>query len=335
MNQGIQPLQELAKMGTISNQLYKTGELLIKEGLVRDDDIQTALAIQEKRKASVSLNKTRLLGMILCDLNLITPLDNYVILSKHNKLITLSSSLVEKGVVSLEQMQGFEAQSLREDLPLISMLLKANAVSMQSLQQILFDLFHIPLRSISDFIFRDEDRSPLTRIIDRQVSKENGIIPLVLKDNTVLFGVTAPENLLLIHQLNQQFPQYRFKTLFITFSGFAWFHEIIYNGGAKKKAAESPAEKEKQPDVSLILAYKTLISDPRAEWSAVQTLYNQYETIRTRLGNSEILDRQSEFSSFIQHAHRRVSKRSRTRHIEFSFKKQGKGVIIVATPKVS
>ena len=328
-------MQGLAAMGTYNNNAYKTGELLVKEGLVREEDIKTALAVQEKHRASVNLNKSRLLGMILCDLNLITPVDNYAILHKHNKLISLSAALVEQQVVSLEQMQRMEAQSLREDLPLISLLLKAEAVSLQALQKILFELFHIPFRSISDFIFNDKDRSELIGIIDRQVSRENGIIPLVLKDHTVLFGITAPENLLLVHELNRQFPQYRFKVLFIPYSGFNWFHEIIYNGRKPEKTeTPTPEKKTPQPDLSLLLAYKTRVSDPQAEWPVVQTLYNQYETLRTLLGKEETWDRQSEFSTFIRQAHEQVSKKSRARQIEYSFKRQGSDVIIVATPKV-
>lgn len=219
---------ERASIKAENNQAAKTGALLVKEGLIHKDDIETALAIQKKRCASVTLNKSRFIGMILCDLNLITPIDNYFVLDKYKKLVTLSSALVQKDWISLEMMQAMAAKSRQEGLPLISFLLKTNAVSMQRMQQLLFDLFHIPLRTISDFIFEENQRSLLVEMVDHRTAMENRIIPLVLKDNTVLFGMTASENLLLIHQLNQQFPQYRFKALFISFSEFSWFYEIIY-----------------------------------------------------------------------------------------------------------
>ncbi len=327
-------MQGPATMMTDKNQGYKTGELLVKEGLICDEDVSTALAIQEKRAASVSLNKKRYLGMILCDLNLITPIDNYVVLHKHNKLISLSTALVQKQVVTLDQMQSIEAQSLREDLPLISLLMKGNTVSLQTLQQVLFDLFHIPFRSISDFIFNEKDRPLLGKVIDRQASKEGGIIPLVLKDNTILFGVTAPENLLLIHELNRQFPQYRFKALFIPFSGFTWFHDIVYNGQTIEHPPKAPAaDKEIQPDLSLLMAYKARVSDPEVQWLAVQNLYSQYETLRTLLGHFQKGDRQKAFSRFIQDAHDRIVQTGGIGLVEFSFKKQGRDVVIMATPK--
>ncbi|MCF6248100.1 MAG: hypothetical protein L3J69_12165 [Desulfobacula sp.] len=331
-----------------SSQAYKTGELLVREGLIHQEDIGTALAIQEKRNASVTLNKTRFIGMILCDLNLITPVDNYTVLHKNNKLITLSSALVQKEIISLEKMQTIEAQSLREDLPLISLLLKTDVVTMQVMQQVLFDLFHIPFRSISDFIFDDDHQPLLLQIIDSRMAKENGIIPLVLKDNTVLFGITAPENLLLIHQLNQQFPQYRFKALFIPFSGFSWFHEIIYKiSKQEKQNSDTHATRgrevfpdtavtkgyEKQVDLSLLLGHKAAIFDPKDQWSTIQTFYNRYEMLRTMLGHPETGDRQSEFTSFIQQAHKKITSEGQNPDVEFSFQKQGRDVIILARPK--
>ena len=64
----------------------KTGELLVKEGLIQLSDIDMALSIQEEKNNPLSMNKPRLLGIILCNLNLITPKDNYYVLHKYNKI---------------------------------------------------------------------------------------------------------------------------------------------------------------------------------------------------------------------------------------------------------
>ena len=317
-------------MNKETTSVRRTGEILVAEGLIHPDDVNTALAIQEKQAASVSLNKSKRLGMILCDLNLITPVDNYVVLHKHNKLVSLPTALVQSREIPLEKMQAIEMQSLREDEPLISFVLKTNAISMQTLQQVLFDLFHIPFRSISDFIFNEDDRIQLTKILDEQMSKENGIIPMVIKDNTVLFGITAPENLILIQKLNRGFPQYRFKVLFIMKSGFSWFHDIIYTG---QRSAGRKEPKEVQPDISLLLGYKTMVNDLGDDTAAIKTLYHQYETLRKLLGNNETVDRRDAFNQFIGYAHERIAKKADTRSIEFSFKKQGRDVLIVAKPR--
>lgn len=97
-----------------------TGELLVKEGLIRLDDIHLALSIQEKRQESLSLKKSRLLGMILCDLNLITPVDNYYVLHKYNKLMSMQSAMVTKKMLSREVVLRAQNESQQQDIPFIT-----------------------------------------------------------------------------------------------------------------------------------------------------------------------------------------------------------------------
>ena len=74
----------------------KTGQIMIQEGLVSPGDLEFALDIQAKSKGSNLEKRPRLLGMTLCQLNLITPLDNFYVLQKHNKLMSVTDRLCEK-----------------------------------------------------------------------------------------------------------------------------------------------------------------------------------------------------------------------------------------------
>jgi len=298
----------------------KTGELLLKEGLIRRDDIDLALSIQEKRQASLSLKKSRLLGMILCDLNLITPIDNYYILHKYNKLMTIQSALISQKMVSKEVVQRTEDESIQQDIPFISLLHKTRLVSTSELQRLLFDLFHIPFRSISNFVFEEKERSELIQVLGIHQSLKNRIIPLVLKNNTILFGITDPENILFIQKLNGRFPQYRFKTVFIHFAGFSKGYKILY-------------ENLKPLDLSLLLNFKISIKDPEQENEYIRTLYKQYELLRLGIGNTKRNDLQSEFSKFIIQSHRKITREQKNQIIEFSLKKEGRVVKVIAAPK--
>lgn len=322
-------------MNTENPPSFKTGELLVREGLIHRDDIETALGIQEKRNAAVTLKKSRYLGMILCDLNLITPMDNYIVLHKHGKLVTLSSALVHQKKITRDRIQEVEAESLRTDMPLISLLIKKSLVSMPDMQQQLYDLFHIPFRSISDFVFNEKDRPILTQILNKETSEENGIIPMVIKDNTILFGMTAPENLLLIHHLNRRYPQYRFKSLFIPYSGFKWFHEIVYKAHpAFLSLAESEKEDEKKPvDLSLLFNFSAAVSHPEEDRKVIQTLYRQYEMLRQHLGHPQEENREDDFFDFIRESFARLSENYGSRTYDFSFQKKGDDVILQAKPK--
>ncbi|MFH2092496.1 MAG: hypothetical protein ABIJ31_09045 [Pseudomonadota bacterium] len=305
----------------------KTGELLIKEGLVRQEDVDMALSMQEKQSASPGLSKNRLIGMILCDLNLITPLDNYHVLHKYNKLITIESALAHKGLLSKEAASQIVKQSRHQEIPLISHLLKTGHVSTSQMQKLLFGLFHIPFRSISDFIFNEKDRAQLIQVMDKQRSFEQKIIPLVVKDNTLLFGITDPDNILVVRQLNEQFPQFRFKTLFIPISGFLWFSKIIYRENHLEEVTQ-----EKAVDLSLLLNFKTIIKDPELEKKSVWILYERYELLRRLTGKARRGNFQDEFNLFIQKTHNRICREFQTEHIEYSLKKEGGTVSVVAFP---
>jgi len=306
----------------------KTGELLVKEGLIRLDDIYLALSIQEKRQTSLSLKKSRLLGMILCDLNLITPIDNYYVLHKYNKLMSMQSAMISKKMLSRERVLRTQNESQRKDIPFISHLLNNGLVSITGVQYLLFDLFHIPFRSLSDFTFNKNDSKEMVMVLDKLKSRDNRIIPMVLKDNTILFGITDPENMLFIRELNDLFPQYRFKALFISFSAFSKFHEIIYEGD--NDAASSV---EKPLDFSLLLNFKTSIKDPEQEKEAIQILYRRYELLRHLIGNPKRGDLQKEFNEFIIQTHKKINREYKTHSIEFSLKKQGRDVNVIAFPK--
>ena len=307
----------------------KIGELLVKEGLIRRDDINLALSIQEKRQESLSLKKSRLFGMILCDLNLITPVDNYCVLYKYNKVMSIQSAMISKKMLSREVVLRTENESQQLDISFISLLLKNGLISTIGMQRLLFDLFHVPFRSVSDFVFNKKGLKKLVQVLDKHQSRKNRIIPLVLKDNTILFGITDPENMLFIQKLNDLFPQYRFKILFISFSRFSQLYKIIYEEGGRDTAPF----KEKPLDLSLLLSFKILVKDPKKENESIQTLYERYELLRQLIGNSKRGDLVNEFNEFIIQIHKRITQEYKNYSIEFSLKKEDRDVKVIAFPK--
>ncbi|MBC8441607.1 MAG: hypothetical protein H8D87_18210 [Deltaproteobacteria bacterium] len=313
----------------------KTGELLAKEGFISQDDIHKALLLQEKEQATSPLNKKRLFGMILCDLNLITPWDNYYVLHKYNRLQSIQSALVSKKILTREVVERSEKDAQQQNIPLISSLIDSGLVSTNEMHILLSDLFHIPFKSINNFIYDKKDIAVLIQTLDKQKSWENKSMPLVLKNNTILFGITDPENILFIRNLNDLFPQYRFKTVFISFSWFSKLHNELYESDRTTAPAKVPAPpaRKKPLDLSLLLNFKTSIKDPEQDNDAIQTLYERYELIRQLIGNSKRVDLQNEFKEFVIQTHRNITQKYHNQIIEFSFKKENRDVKIIAFPK--
>jgi len=78
--------------------MVKTGDIMVDEGLVCPEDVDQALNLQNKN-GSMAPNRRRLFGKVLCDLNLVTPVDNYCILDKHKKLVSIQSFLLGKNIL--------------------------------------------------------------------------------------------------------------------------------------------------------------------------------------------------------------------------------------------
>ena len=330
LNERLKLLQDKTISKTVDP--LKSGELFVKEGLIRLGDIDMALSIQKEKKKSLNLNRPKLIGIILCNLNLITATDNYYVLHKYNKLMSIQTALIENSILSKDVVSKIDRESRQQNSPFISSLLEKGLISTTKLQQLLFNLFHIPFRPISDFIFNQKDKNQLVQILDRQNSKKNSVVPLVLKDNTILFGITDPENILFVRELNDHFPQYRFKTLFIPFLDYLSMYKTVYDSHVDSTVDSAPLPNEKTLDLSLLLSFKTSIKNPEMENRSIKTLYQRYELLRQLSGNSKRRDHLHEFNDFIIQSHKTITEKYKNRSIEFSLKKEGNHVKIAALP---
>jgi len=306
----------------------KIGALLVDEGLVNPEDVQRVLSIQKKKSESPGSNKSRLFGMILCDLNLITPTDNYCVLEKHGKLVTLQDFLIQQQILPKSSVEKTWNRSIEMNIPFMSLLLDEKLISKSKLQQIVFDLFYIPFRSISDIIFDAAVRPTLSLIINKEMAREHRVIPLIFKGNTLVCGITDPDNLVFIRNVNNQFPQYRFKPLFIPFSGFTWFYKMLYEEAwAAKKEVQKPV------DLSLLLSFCVTITDPGGQVQAIASLYKRYEWVRQLLGYPAKGDRAKRFQTFVAQSHERITREYACTAVEFSLKNDPTQLQIMAYPK--
>jgi|GEM_PF-1856878 len=317
--------------------MARIGDIMIDEGLVCPEDVDQVLAIQKKSENSQDPQnpQDRLFGKVLCDLNLVTPMDNYCVLDKHKKVVSVKAFLLGKNIITRSRLEKIEASSAEKDIPIISCLLEEGVVSKPQLQQILFELFHIPFRSVSDIVFNEKNCKELSRVIDLTRSARHKVIPLQLTGNTLVVGITDPVNLVFLRDLDQIFPQYRFTPIFITFSGFTWFFKMLY----KKNWVSSGSIKDSgDEDTAAIplgsMDFSVLVADPDQDKDAINALYEQYEQIRREHWGTQTRDRERAilFFEFIRRHHGGIAARFNCSSIRFSFKKSGSRLVVTAMP---
>jgi len=301
----------------------KAGDVLVEEGLISLRDVETVLAIQDKNR--LAGNRNRLFGMVLCDLGLITPMDNYCTLEKYGKLLSVKAHLVNAGIIGRARLDELCAQAGAEGIPLISFLLDKKVMVKSLLQQILFDLFYIPFRSVSDIVFEKESRGRLAQVIGQAAAEENQCIPLQLNGASLLVGITKPANLMFLRDLDLTFPQYRFTPVFIPFSGFTWFYRLLYEknweGGGKTV------------DLSLLMKSSMVICDPVADKEKILAFFDRYERVRSAGQEPAGGGRRKLFLEFIRHHHSRMAARAQCRRIRFSLKVEEDRLKLLAAPE--
>lgn len=316
--------------------MIKTGQIMIQEGLVSPGDVSQALDIQKKNKDSGFKGRSHLLGMILCELNLTTPLNNFYVLKRHHKLMSVMDRLCEKKMVSRSRLENIKAEAERKAIPFISFLLEKQIIPKVRLQQVLFDLFGIPLRPVSDIIFDPTCRNDLTAVIDRDLAGKLGIIPLHLSGNLLTLGLTDPDNLLFVRKLDLKFPQYRFLPVFIPFSGFKWFYSILYpkapSSFTPKRFMQHPPTEKNAPSGA---GYET-ISNSKLEKHAIARLFRQYETLRLghepRNNHETYNYRQNLFADFIRDSYYEITAQSGCKTIQFYVTQQEGRAMVIAKP---
>lgn len=306
----------------------RAGEVLLEEGLISREDVDQVLAIQKKNRTALTGNRDRLFGMVLCDLSLVTPMDTYCALEKHGKLMTVEEYLIRKNILSRSGFEELSAKAKEADTPLLSFLMDKGVVAKSMFQQILFDLYHIPLRSVSDIIFEKGSQKTLSGVIPRKEAERHRCIPLQLNGSNLLTGITDPANLLFLRELDRSYPQYRFTPVFIPFSGFTWFYRLLYGRNwesrrQEKKTAPSP------PEVSVVVA------DPGAERDKIDSLFTRYEALH-RADQKEFArtpGRQKQFFAFIRQHHQRITGRCGCRQVRFSLSQESGRLLVLATPE--
>jgi len=312
--------------------MIKTGQIMIQEGLVSSGDVALALDIQEKNKGNEFKGRSHLLGMILCELNLITPLDNFYVLKKHHKLMSIMDRLWEKEITSRPRLEKIKAEADSQSIPLISFILENRIIPKVRLQQMLFDLFGIPLRPVSGIVFDHTSRSDLTSVVGRDLAGKLNMIPLHLSGNILTLGLTDPDNLIFVRKLDLEFPRYRFLPVFIPFSEFKWFYPILYPGA---QGPSTPPDFKGHPP-SVKSAGVETISDPELEKDAIARLFRQYETLRLghgpRNSHETYRYRLGLFTNFIRNRYDEITARNNCNAIQFHAGRQGGRTMVMARP---
>ena len=248
----------------------KIGQLLVKEGLARQEDIEAALEIQRKEATAVlsqgametdwldgpapveslpsdlptfanekseeqfqqaiSEDKKvgRPIGQILCDLDLITPLDLSRVLKKYRKQLRLGEILLRRGIVDATVLEDALYEQQQHLQPVGDILVQNKQITIDQLYQALSEQYNIPYQKNVGCDYTENDTQQLTEIVGFNYAEENLIVPLSLEGTKLTLALCFPEKISSIQELSAVYAYLRMDCVLVRPETFRQLFKHLY-----------------------------------------------------------------------------------------------------------
>ena len=167
------------------------GEILIKEGLITQAQLQEALQFQKE------LKWYKPVGQILAEKKLITASQLNFFLDRHHKRPRLGEILLKTGAITREQFYIALGHQKKTGRRLGETLRELGFVKEEVLLQALGTQLNVPFIDLDKF---NIDRS-LARLINKSYAKKNLVIPIAKIGSTVTIAIEDPTAVAVIEEL--------------------------------------------------------------------------------------------------------------------------------------
>ena len=160
----------------------RLGELLVKEGLVTEPQIEEALRMQ------ATLDRYVPLGHVLVAQRLISRDQLVAVLERHRRSTRLGDLLVKSGEISQEQLEAALAEQRRAGQPLGATLMRLNMVSEERLRLALCRQLHIRFFNLDAIIIDPTLRG----LVNERFALKHRVVPLARVSNTLVTAMDDP-----------------------------------------------------------------------------------------------------------------------------------------------
>ena len=171
----------------------RLGEVLVREGLITDDQLQDVLEQQMTEESRVPL------GQLLVRRNLVTHRQLNLLLETSNKRPKLGETLVRSGAISADQLQHALSQQGQLKLPIGQLLVRLSYISDDTMRQALSVQLNVP--------FVDLDRMTidpaLNRTINRSYARRRSLVPVAHVAQSLTVCMDDPTDHAAIEELNR------------------------------------------------------------------------------------------------------------------------------------
>lgn len=169
----------------------KTGEILIKEGIITESQLEEAFKTQS------APNTHKPVGQILVDQGAVTQKQLNFLLDRFNKRPRLGELLVRAGTITKEMLEAGLDHQKKTGLRLGEALVLLNLITEEVMRDTLCKQLNVPFISSASISI---DPS-LSRSINRNYAQKHGIVPIAKTGETITLLMDDPTNTALVEEL--------------------------------------------------------------------------------------------------------------------------------------
>ncbi|MBW2366934.1 MAG: hypothetical protein JRH15_03510 [Deltaproteobacteria bacterium] len=352
-------------------------EALVKEGHLTSEDLKTFLELQldspelcrlatrlgmvpeEKLNDAIKVKRyPRAIGEILCDLNLITPLDLNTVLAKHNKHLRLGEILLKQDIIDSGTLERTLAENKDRNEPLGNLLLEKNLITRDQLFEAFAVQYNIPFERLEGFSYSESDRRPLMDLIGATFARQFKIVPLTLSEPNLTVAIADPEQLRVVQSLRSKRVDLRTDCVLVTDSVLNSLFEGLYQ---QQPPAESTVEKPSRipfsspalvhpppaaretpplPEVQPAESHNSIqtmpaltLFSPETQNGRIRRFHQLYDEQIRQAGVRKTPSNPTVFESFITSKYQQICHQYRCNRVVFSTMRNNDTLIIVAAPQ--
>ncbi len=220
VDKGLMTHNDLTKLIKEQINALRIGELAIKLKLISEKDLKAALKIQKSSRA---------LGEILCELSLVSPMSLNYVLRKYNKQSDFGELLLKLGLITRKQFTAARQELSYSSDSMEEILLRKKFITQKQLNAALAKYYNISFKELDDFVYPEEEKKLLVRIIAQKYAEKNLILPISLKGKNLNVAISRKENLYTTYELQHMYNSFDISCIVITQEKFEELFEILYN----------------------------------------------------------------------------------------------------------
>jgi type II secretory ATPase GspE/PulE/Tfp pilus assembly ATPase PilB-like protein len=198
----------------------RIGELAVTLGFISEEGLQKALFIQKT---------PRRLGEIVVDLGFVTPLDLYHVLNKYKKFARLGEILLRNGYIEESDLKTALREQSLSSSSLGDILVRQKLLSRAQLLEALSRQSNIPYQHLDHFVYSQEQKNALIRIVSQKFAEKNLIIPISLKQRVLTIAFFRTETARHARELREIYSNFTINCILVTEEKFVELFEILYS----------------------------------------------------------------------------------------------------------